>query len=319
MNVAIAFDEKFIPYAYVMLTSLFENNKHRDITVYMLYQDIPDKALAVFEELEKAYGQSIIAIETNQNSVLENMPLGHQWTVQVYYRLMLQDVLPESVDRILYLDIDVIVDDKLDKLYDMDFEDKYLIVSRDMSEKLSGLVDQQIALLEHHGIAPEEFPYFNSGVMVMNIGKLRQDYSFDFFAKDLAAKKENIAAVDQDLLNDLFFGKVKFVDEYRYDLFAKIACTAGKGYDWVKENAAIIHFAGRKPWSGDALRYSTEKLWWDYAKLTPLYKDLMEKAFFEEMLLGSANKAASEEAEKNNELKQLLLKMNQYINSLEQK
>lgn len=319
MNIAIAFNEKYIPYAYVMLTSLFENNKHRDITVYMLYQDISDEALAVFEGLEEKYGQSLYAIEVSQKNILDTLPHTDEWTIEVYYRLMLQDLLPETVDRVLYLDIDVIVNGQLDGFYDVDFEDAYLAVNRDMSEAAFGLVDQQVALFSHHGVDPKEFPYFNAGIMLMNIEKIRQEYDFYRFIEEFNLRRENIFAQEQDLLNDLFFGKVKFVDENKYDLFAKVAFSKGLGHEWVKENVAIIHFAGGKPWDADSFRYSTEKLWWDYAKLTPLYFELMEKTFIDEMTLEYADKTIRQIAIENEELTQLLLKVNNYINSLENK
>ena len=84
-------------------------------------------------------------------------------------------------------------------------------------------------------------------------------------------------APDQDLLNLMHWDQVKFVDEYKYDLFAKIAYDSGIRYEDVKKETAIVHYAGMKPWrGGEGIHYEIEQLWWDYAKMTPFYYELME-------------------------------------------
>ena len=42
MNIAVAANQKFLKYLYVMLTSLLENNKTADVTVYLLSADLED-------------------------------------------------------------------------------------------------------------------------------------------------------------------------------------------------------------------------------------------------------------------------------------
>ena len=48
-------------------------------------------------------------------------------------------------------------------------------------------------------------------------------------------------------------------------------------YEQVKESAYIIHFAGDKPWNSENVHFDIEKLWWDYAKTTPFYLELLEE------------------------------------------
>lgn len=58
-----------------------------------------------------------------------------------------------------------------------------------------------------------------------------------------------VGAPDQDLLNMMHDKQVKFLDEYKYNLFAKIAYDNGIHYENVKEETTIIHYAGMKPWA----------------------------------------------------------------------
>ena len=95
---------------------------------------------------------------------------------------------------------------------------------------------------------------------------------------DLAQRLNfQILAPDQDLLNFMHWNQVKFVDEYQYNLFSKMAYNHGIRYKDVVAETTIIHFAGMKPWEGEYVHYDIEQLWWDYAKLTPFYYELMEE------------------------------------------
>ena len=50
MNIAVSINEKYIPYAYVTLTSLFENNSKEHINVYVLYGQKEDRVLHILED-----------------------------------------------------------------------------------------------------------------------------------------------------------------------------------------------------------------------------------------------------------------------------
>lgn len=312
MNIAIAINEAYIPYAYVMLTSLFENHPDRKITVYIMYGEIPDESLMIFGELEEKYGQSICAIQVPLDALPDFLPSTQMWTREVYFRLMLQDLLPESVERILYLDTDIVITGRLDDYYDIDLGNAFLAVNPDMSVLRCGLVQKQEQLFEKH-IMAGDFCYFNAGVMLINLKLMRQHYNFAGFMEEFLVRKDLIYVQEQDLLNDLFSGRILYVPEERYDLFAKVAYNEGKGYAWVKEHTSIVHYAGSKPWTGDAARYDTELIWWEYARLTPFYQELMEATFFMEMKSGYADDTIRRLGKEKSELVQLLAKVKKYL------
>lgn len=312
MNVAISINEAFIPYAYTMLTSLFENNTTRKIRVFILFGNIPDSSLLVFENLEKKYNQEIQCIQIPLDWFPDSLPRNEEWTVEIYFRLTLQDILPESIDRVLYLDTDTIINKSLDDLYDLDFQGKSIITCKDMSVAKVGLLPKQETLFARH-IANGDFSYFNVGVLLLNIDKIRKGKNFDYYMEQILQRLSYIFAPEQDLLNDLFYGDVLYVDETKYDLFAKLAHSQGKGYDWVKENTTIIHYAGRKPWSPDTLRYDTEKIWWEYAKLTPFYNSLLEQTFLAEIEYQYADKTLLKLMQDNENLKAVLQKLKAYL------
>lgn len=281
MNIAIAVNDKFVKYACVMLTSLFESNIEHAIELYVLYSDISEEGRLCFQNLEKKYNRKIYMIKVNVERFPDELPHNEEWPMEVYYRLALVEVLPQEIDRILYLDVDIIVKESVLEFYNTDFAGKSLCACKDMSVRAQGISKEQYELFAEC-ITNDDFEYFNSGVLLMNISKMRKNASLDFFIKK--GLEVNIAVADQDLLNYIYYKDVKLVDEYKYDLFAKIAYNEGRTYEWVKNNVSIIHFAGRKPWHYNALHYEIERFWWEYAKLTPYYE-----YFLEEMVLGEVD------------------------------
>ncbi len=313
MNIAIAVDEKFVKYACVMLTSVFENHPEQEIQVFVLFGQISEKELENFKILEAKYHQKIHLINMKREWFPEKLPHTKEWPVEVYYRLALPDILPKELDRVLYLDVDIIVRDSIWDFYSSDFQGKSLCACQDMSA-LEGMSSAQYELFKDYMTDPD-FKYFNTGVLLMNLEKMRTITNLDFFIE--TGLKLNLVAPDQDLLNYVFYGDVRYFDEYRYDLFAKLAFNKGLGYDWVVQNTAIIHFAGRKPWHYETLHYDTEKFWWQYAGLTPFYMQFLEDVVLNEVESGFMNNLIDKMSSEKQELNVALQKCIDLLKRLE--
>lgn len=298
MNIACASNERYLKYTYVMLTSLLENNKNYSVHVYFLFYDIPVEKLMIFEQLEKDYDVVVECCQVSDDMIPRDLPHTNEWSIETYYRLALGEILPETEDRILYLDVDVIVNKDLSDFYDRDMGEYCLLACEDMTT-FDGLLDSQNKLFAEV-VGGSEFCYFNAGVILFNMKNIRKKgYDLAYYLRLIG--QLSLTALDQDLLNYVYYGKVLFEDCNKYDLFSRMAHNQGRSYEDVKENAAIIHFAGRKPWEHEAVRYDIELLWWDYARKTSFYYDMMEKLMINEMksnyLDGVMSKLSSEKRE----------------------
>lgn len=274
INIATALNSLYVKYAYVMLTSLFENQSDANIHIFILYSDLEQKDMECLQSLVYKYEMNIHYLLIDKKLFPTELPTTKDWSLEAYYRLMLLDILPADVDRILYLDVDMIINKSIEELYWSDFENYLFCVCRDMPTSFPTSDVRDEIFKEYIG---QGFNYFNSGMMLWNIGKLRGLYHFKDYM-DLAKKLNyKMKAPDQDLLNAMHWNQVKYLDEYKYDLFAKIAYDFGIRYEDTKNETVIIHFAGMKPWhGGGSVHYEIEQLWWDYAKITPFYYELME-------------------------------------------
>nr|WP_297767132.1 glycosyltransferase family 8 protein [uncultured Butyrivibrio sp.] len=275
MNVSASFNRKYVDYAIVLLTSFCVNNPENN-HFYIMHSELLQEDMEIIKSAMSQYDAEFTFLDASKEIENLKLPVSDFWSNEIYYRLMLPDKLPSEVDRILYLDVDVIVHGKVDDIYYSDFGDALLMAAED-SNKTNTLdtykpkVKQM--LLPRYG---EDFRYFNSGVLMMNIARMRGKNTFDSYLEAMKEWDYQMAAPDQDILNYVHYAEVKYIPWEKYDLFAKLAFNSGWTYEDVKEKNKIIHFAGAKPWNFDGLKYEIERFWWEYAAMTPVYQKLME-------------------------------------------
>lgn len=269
MNIALAINMKFAKYAYVLLASILENNDN--VNIYILYSSLTEEIMDGLEKFVKKYGEKVVFI--NVGNIFEKFPVMEKWPAEIYYRLLLPYILPDTEARVLYLDTDVVNIKGLKDLYDVDFEGKSLAACQDVSS--GRLSEIQGRLFEEFN--GRETIYYNSGVLLMNLPKIRERYCLDDFFEFIMKKRELLTAYDQDTINYLFHDDILDLPSDTYNLYARVFYNSGvKKKDIDNANVYIIHFTGPKPWSENNLRTDIELFWWKYAKLTPYYHEFME-------------------------------------------
>lgn len=279
INVAAALDSNYFKYTCVMLTSLFENQSYDlEIHIFLLQSDLLEWEKEYLQELIESYGGRLHWLNVNTSVFPKELPLPGCWPVEIYYRLMLQDILPEDVEKILYLDVDTIVNKPLDELFNMDFEGKMLCAC---CEPFSGIVFDDFRNEIFKEQRKEGYIYFNSGVLLLDIKSIKEKYSLKDYLEVAKRLDYKLITPDQDILNYVHWKEVKIIDASKYNLYARFAYNCGVSYEEIKKKVTIIHFLEKKPWDGKADRYNLEQLWWDYAEMTPFYEEIAEK-FLEE-------------------------------------
>lgn len=321
LNVAIALNEKMIVPAYVMVRSLVINNISNPVCVYVMYSDLTEESRCLLEEATccDSSDNLIQFIEIDLNRT-KGLPYTQSWSVEAYYRLMLPEILGGKIERILYLDVDTIVNKDISDLYYIDFEGNMLIATKDLA--FEGI----LAMDEPHARKRNAFfkelksngmTYFCSGVLLMNLKALKENYTFNKYMEIFAQIKDKVEYFDQDLLNYTHYKEVKFVDEIKYGLFTFAAHRNGMTYEEAKENVSIFHFTGQaKPWTVNLIRYDIEKIWWKYAKDTPFYYELLEQIFFDMCESTLAERKMDELAVQNEELRGMVQKCRSIIEKL---
>jgi lipopolysaccharide biosynthesis glycosyltransferase len=186
-QVLCACDERYLPHAATMLCSLLEHN--RVSRIHLFYSEVNSAELLKLESLVGKYN-SEVAFYKIMPADLDNLHVDTWASLAVYYRLLAPRLLPADVNKILYLDSDIIIRKPLAALWNLDLAGKALAAVANYED------DARRAL----GL-PEDARYFNSGVLLINLKFWRER---DVAANAIAYVRANPHKVqywDQDALN----------------------------------------------------------------------------------------------------------------------
>lgn len=264
LNISLCTDDAFVMPALVCLTSVFENNAGLPYKITVLTQGLSAKAMCRFDQLAKAYGQAIDIVEIDSTR-FEGLVEKERFPISMYYRFLLPEIL--NNERVLYLDCDTIVRAQLSDLFETN-----------LNGLAAGVVlDQQCDDVQNQNRLLLETPYFNSGVMLMNLSEWRRCNYLDKLLEYIRQKPERCQYPDQDALNVVLSGKVEFLG-YEWNMqemwltmldYTRFHFSRHAELEAAKDNPKIVHFCvSDKPWF-DECRNPYRNEWVHYAKLHP--------------------------------------------------
>ena len=266
MNIVCATDDNYVPLCGIMLTSLFENNRDSHVVVYILTKGITKKNRSKFNKLlhDRRYDAEIHICEINDD-YLTHCPIrkGDHISLAAYYRFLIPVALPANVDKVLYLDCDLLINNSLRNLYATDIDEVAIAASEDLADAL--LMQKNIARLGY----PVSWSYFNSGVMLINVSYWRQHGIIDILFEYVSVNGDNCLYHDQDVLNAVL-GNQKKIIPYKYN-FSQFTL----GFDQAvksklfQEAPVIIHYTAAKPWDWYLPNYPFKKRWEFYKSISP--------------------------------------------------
>ncbi len=253
MNILVTLNANYIPPLKVLLNSLFVNNPDEEFTIYLLHSSLTKTEIDHLTNFIESYQQNFHPILID-NHCFQDAPVFRHYTTEMYYRLAAHRFLPDHVDRILYLDPDIVVLNPIRDFYTMDFDDHLFIAAEhEITSKLV-LPINRLRLK-----APQAKGYFNTGVLLMNVALMRELVHMKDIYQFIEENKLLLILPDQDVMNALYWDKIKKVDSFRYNYDARyyekmkfIPNIKYNDLDWIKENTVFLHFCGKdKPWNSD--------------------------------------------------------------------
>ncbi|MGH2923401.1 MAG: glycosyltransferase family 8 protein [Solirubrobacterales bacterium] len=249
IELACAARHDYVPHAAAMLHSVLTVEGGVGARIHFLHgADLPDEDRSRLGEMVAALGGEVDFHLVTEKDVAglrtrTFLPASH------WYRIFLPDLLP-GVERVLYLDGDLIVLDALGPLWETDLGEHYLAAVTNLFQPNEMHRPAQLGL-------PPGRPYFNSGVMLMNLELLRRDGCTRTLIDYAAANAERLSWPEQDALN-LVLGDRRLHLHPRWNLMNSILLfpwsVEAFGADAVAEarrDPAIRHFEGpsvNKPW-----------------------------------------------------------------------
>lgn len=262
INIVFATNQTYIQHLCAALKSLLENNKDSSFKVYIINSGISKKIYANILTVVKPYNCQLESIVISDDFFKE-LVLTHHYSKEIYYRLLIPELINE--EKVLYLDADIIINGSIKELYNQNINDYYVCAIEDPFFDRYSELDIK-----------KEFRYFNSGVMLINVKKWRDT---DLHKKVIAFVEKNYKLVhfpDQDALNALICGNWKRLP-LKYNLTMildnnyenKFPCFSKEELREAKINPIIIHYTGgSKPWHLKNT-HPYKQLYWKYLRMTP--------------------------------------------------
>jgi len=249
MNIFVTLDQNYLSPLQVMLTSLFINNAEESFDIWAAGDGFTEENWKSVEKICRHFKHTLHRVEVPQDA-FARAPVIRYYSRAMYYRLLAAQLLPESLDRVLYLDPDILIINSIRPLYDLPMDDALYAAAT--HEGLTG-VSSQIAKIRLS--TPDGKAYFNSGVLLMNLEKMREEVDPEKVFQYADQKRSTLILPDQDILNGLFWSRIKLIEESIWNYDARkyqsymISSQNEMTVDWVMQNTAVLHFCGKgKPW-----------------------------------------------------------------------
>ncbi|GAB2775885.1 lipopolysaccharide biosynthesis glycosyltransferase [Hymenobacter luteus] len=245
IHIAIAFDEVYVTPVYVLLTSIFSNNRNSQVQVHAIATDVPEAEKARMVEFVRQQGGDmhfyVVSPEVTSGFPVPGPDEPEAYiTMAAYYRLFFPRLVPQDIERLLYLDIDMLVIGSLDSMYQTDLQ----------GAAVGAVMEIEVPLRSEIGIRRLE-DYFNSGMLLMHLPRWReQQISEQAIEVIVRTPKEVLLYHDQDALNVVFDGRWHRL-ESRYNLMKAYIPhdLARRDLRTYLADKVIIHYNGRnKPW-----------------------------------------------------------------------
>ena len=269
IHIAFASDNKFAPHLGAAIASLLLNaSSNRMINIYVLQKNLNHLNRHNLKQLEELRPNTHIDLLKVDSDKFRFLPLTTGvHTIETYFRLGLPTILAE-INRLIYLDADVIVMGNIEKLWDQEMEDNILLAV----EEPKYLNEDRLESLGMKGNSP----YFNGGVLLMDLKKMR---AFDLEQKVLnyvSKKFKLLKYQDQDILNALFenrwqslplvFNAYSYICHERRE--GEFITYTKKDTTLAEKNPHIIHFnLYPKPWNAGCIDTRRER-YWEYLQKT---------------------------------------------------
>lgn len=266
INICLVLNKKYVPQTIVFLNSLFINNVNEKFKIYLLHSELEDEHLNKLKQfIEKKHKHIFNPMKIDEEYFSDAPILWKTHSKEAYYKLLIPKIFANKLDRILYFDIDIIINGSIKELYNMNIEGyclaatgDYYINKKDLDyKKQLGMTEADI--------------YFNSGVVLFDINNMLKNYDIEKMQQYISTNGKNFHYHDQEVLNKFYYDKcLIFFEKFNY-------MTKFKGiFDYIKycfeknsksKQPIVIHYAGIKPWN---ILYNAKylELFWKYEKDT---------------------------------------------------
>lgn len=262
IQIAFCTDDNYIIPTGVLIHSIELIHRDLEINYYVISQSLSEKSKDSLRNCLIKSNSNINFIFVNSD-ILSSCPvrLGDHITLAAYYKILFPTVLPHNLDKILYLDCDILCTDSLLELWNTD-------ISNYSAGVVIDIYGSDIRRLNRLDL-PFKHQYFNSGVMLINLDYWRKHNLQNLTLQYIENNIEKCIAHDQDALNKILSDTSLYLHpRYNFQLDfwqnPQNLLIDKSNFNLIEEgkkSPALLHFIGlEKPWHKECI-YPMSKLW----------------------------------------------------------
>lgn len=271
INICFSSDNNYAKHMGVAITSILKNSNINDTyNFYILDGGISDSNKSKLNSLKNSIRNfSIEYLEINPDDFKKCPMTGYvkYITLPTYYRFKIPSLLP-NLDKVLYLDCDIVVNSDISELYNTNIDDYYV---GGIPEVFNHYHKERLEIIGN-------YYYINAGVLLINTKKWREDNIESKLFEYAMNPEREIVFQDQDVLNEVLKYNIRYIPlcwNLQHDvLFEKDAYLINEEEkNQALENPKLVHFTHKyKPWNYKC-QNRFRKLYYKYLRQTPWKKD----------------------------------------------
>ncbi len=243
-------DDNYAPFLATAINSAVKNSSdNRKYRAIILYQELSRENIEKLSKLAKDnFSVEFYAMKNSFDAITDRMSNRLRcdyFTLTIYFRLFIPLMFPQF-DKGIYIDSDVVVTSDIAELFDIDIKDNFIGACRDYS-----IADiPPLVSYTENAVGVNGNEYINSGVLLMNLKKMRENDFEGHFLNLLNTYHFDSIAPDQDYINAICNGKIHYLSQ-EWDTMPDSSTPV--------ENPKLIHYnLFSKPWCYDGIKYADE-------------------------------------------------------------
>lgn len=253
INLLFSLDENYVYPLKVLIQSIVDNHPNDRFRMYLLHSGISDQTLTNLQTfIEEAGEHELIAIYSKDFfKSSDKVAITRYYALEMYLWMFAPYILPDEVDRVLYLDPDIVNVGDIKPFYYKSF-DGYSFIATNYKYKTKWVQPFNNLRLRNF----ESDDYFNSGVVLMNLEKLRRVGDPERLVEAIRENKAVLILPDQDIFNMLYVNDIKEEDWRIYNMnpkvYEKLKVLFPNKYNihMIENEVVFIHYSGKhKPWN----------------------------------------------------------------------
>ncbi|MDL4862240.1 DUF4422 domain-containing protein [Halomonas elongata] len=288
--VVICFDDNYSHSGGALLNSIKNNaNPDKNYDILVLENGVSNRNKARLKSLfDGCDNFNIRFFNINAFDEIKDVHTRAHFSPATYARLFIPQVFKEQ-EKVLFIDADTVVNDDIANLFDVDLEDNLVAAVKDIvmegfvkfkaiSDHHTGALEARDYLTDYLGLK-DGVGYFQAGLIMFNLDKMREEGTFDHLMEALRLKPYWF--LDQDIMNKVFEGRVRYLplswnvfhgNGNTFDFFPGLNFSTFSEFLEARKNPSMVHYAGdQKPWNNPSVDFSD--MYWNALRGTPWYEE----------------------------------------------